>query len=362
MTRPLVLLLALASLAAGRTAAAAPPQTNSAPTVQPSTPAGDSVVAKGKGFEIKRSQLDQEVAHAKWQADAQGRPVLEEEKLRVQRQVLEQLINARLLVDKATDADKAAGKAKAEKRLADAKAKAGSAEAFAAELTRLNTTEAEVMAKWIKALTADIVVKRDLKINVTDQDARKEYDANPDRFQEPETIRIGHILLATRDRKTREPFTPDQQAAQRKAAEGVLKRARAGEDFAKLAREFSDDIVSKYKGGEYVFARGQMVPEVEAAAFALGTNQISDIVISPYGYHIIKLYAKIPPHKIPFADAATGLRNDLIQQALQKQFPDYIAKIRQEAGVEILDEYLKPREGVDPESFLKPVKKSDLIK
>ena len=86
-----------------------------------------------------------------------------------------------------------------------------------------------------------------------------------------------------------------------------------------------------------------MVPEVEAAAFAMGTNQIGDIVTSAYGYHIIKVLEKIPAHKIDFATAAPDIKNELAQQAIQEQFPDYIEKLRTEAGVEILDEDLKPK-------------------
>lgn len=76
--------------------------------------------------------------------------------------------------------------------------------------------------------------------------------------------------------------------------EDLLKRAEDGEDVAKLAREFSEDPGLMDKGGECTFPRGQMVPEFEAAASSLKTNQISDVVTMPFGYHIIKLSEKIP--------------------------------------------------------------------
>jgi parvulin-like peptidyl-prolyl isomerase len=132
-----------------------------------------------------------------------------------------------------------------------------------------------------------------------------------------------------------------------------LKRVRTGEDFAKLAGEFSEDSVSRGRGGEYLFARGKMAPEFEAAAVALKTNEISGIVTSKYGYHIIKLSEKIPAHKIQYADAAAEIKKDLTQQAIEEQFPDYIARLRQEAGVEILDDNLKPQEAL-PEQFPLP--------
>jgi peptidyl-prolyl cis-trans isomerase C len=334
------------------TLGASAPQPTSTNAPQAAAASPDAVVAKAKGFQITRSQLDQEVDRAKVQVAASGRLLVREEMSEIPRQVLEQLINVQLLDAKATAADKAAGKESAEKRLAQAKAKAGSEEAFSHDLRRMGASPALLLSKWTEAFTAEAVLKRELKIQVTDQEVRKEYDDNFMQFQAPEMVRMSHILLATRDPKSGGQILPDQQAAKRKQAEVVLKRARSGEDFAKLAREFSDDPISKYKGGEYTFAHGGMVPEVEKAAFGLKTNQISDIVTSDYGYHIIKLNEKIPAHQIRFADAAPDIRNGLIQQEIQKQFPTYIAKLREVANVEILDENLKPRTTVGPDQYL----------
>jgi peptidyl-prolyl cis-trans isomerase C len=341
--KPLVLVLAAAWLAPVPAPAAEPAQTNAAAAAQSSTSSGETILAKGKGVEIRRSQLDKEVAAVKSQVAAEGRAVKPEQTIEVERQVLEQLINIQLLEAKATAADKAAGKDAAEKRLVTAREKIGSAEALDAELKRMGTTREVLLAKWIQALTAEVVLKREFKVSITDEEVRKYYDRNPTEFEAPEAVRASHILLSTVDPQTRTPIPDDQKAAKRKEAEALLKRARAGEDFAKLAREFSEDPISKTRGGEYTISHGQMVPEVEAAAFAMNTNQIGDIVTSSYGYHIIKVSEKIPAHQIEFANAASDIRNMLTQQAIGQRFPAYIAQLRQEAGVEILDESLKPQ-------------------
>jgi peptidyl-prolyl cis-trans isomerase C len=339
----LVLLLAAASLPPGLSLAAQPAATNALAAVLP-TPSGDSPVAKGKGLEIKRGELDQAVARAEAQVIARGRTVKPDQRVQMERQLLEQLINVKLVDAKATAADKAAGKALAEKSWIEAKAKAGSAEAFERQQKLMGITREEVLAQWTKAMTGEAVLKREFKINVTDKDARKFYEENPKEFEVPETVRISHILLMTLDPKTGAPLPADQQAAKRKRIDELLKRARAGEDFAKLAREFSEDSVSKERGGEYQFVRGKMVPEVEATAFTLKTNEISDVVTSKYGYHIIKLSEKTPAHKLEYAAAAAEIKRTLTQHEIAQQFPEFIAKLREEAEVEILDETLKPQE------------------
>ena len=160
-------------------------------------------------------------------------------------------------------------------------------------------------------------------------------------------VRASHILLSTVDPETKSPLADEKKLAKRKVTEDLLKRARAGEDFAKLAKEFSEDPGSRDNGGEYKFPRGQMVPAFETAAFSLTTNQVSDVVTTQFGYHIIKLSEKIPARKITLDETIEGVKvsdqvKDLLQrQQLDKVLPDYIQKLQKDAKVEILDEKLK---------------------
>jgi parvulin-like peptidyl-prolyl isomerase len=178
-------------------------------------------------------------------------------------------------------------------------------------------------------------------VSVTDEDIKKYYEENPKLFEQKDMVKASHILFATRDFSTNTELPEDKKAAKRKLADEVLKRAKAGEDFRTLVKQFSDDVASRENNGEYVFGRDQMVPEFESVAFAMSTNQISDIVTTRYGYHIIKVLEKLPARKIELAKVTPNVKEFLTQQALQKQIPAYIKRLKEEAGVQILEEKLK---------------------
>src|ERR1035437_4571431 len=280
-----VLLLMVASLPVLGAAPDKPAPTNAPAATKPADSFnslfGNDVVAKGKGVEVRRGQLDEKVIRLKSQAAARGQSIPPEHLAMVDQQVLDQLIQVQLLQAKSTAADKAAGKALAEKRFEEAKTRLGSEETLNRQLKLMGATREEVLAEWTDSATAESVLKRELKVTITDEEVKKFYEDNPARFEQPESVRASHILLMTTDPKTNAELTEAQKTAKRKELEGILKRARAGEDFAALAKEFSEDPASKEKGGESKFARGQMPPELlafESAAFSLNTNQVSDIV------------------------------------------------------------------------------------
>ncbi|MDW8256272.1 MAG: peptidylprolyl isomerase [Acidobacteriota bacterium] len=153
---------------------------------------------------------------------------------------------------------------------------------------------------------------------VSDDEIRRYYEAHKNEFEQ---VRARHILFSTRPIPRDGNPPPDRETVRRKAQE-VLRRVRAGEDFATLAREFSDDPGSKDKGGDLdFFGRGRMVREFEEAAFALQPGQISDLVETSYGFHIIKVEAR----RIAPLDEETRLQ---IEQTLrQKKIQERINRI-----------------------------------
>ncbi len=319
---------------------------------------GDPVVAKAKGVEIKRSELDKALVPIKANYTARGQNLTPDQTAMLEAQVLNEMVGVQLTLNKATDADKQKGREQFEKMLKRLKTDNKlTDEEFEQKLATQLRVQAITRAQWEQQIqdkaTVAFILERELKVSLSDEEVKKYYDEHPARFEQPEQVRASHILIGTRDPNTNSELTEDQKKAKRKTAEDVLKRARAGEDFAKLAKEFSDDPGSKDNGGEYTFPRGQMVPEFEAAAFSLGTNQISDIVATQFGYHIIKTSEKIPARKLELAKISEDLKEGLKQQEMQKLLPDYFTKLLKEANFEILDEKIKAASELKPPT--KPV-------
>src|SRR6185503_11030949 len=154
-------------------------------------------------------------------------------------------------------------------------------------------TDAEI-ASWFEAHKNDYKIPEKRKIKyalintqgmrdrqqVSAEDVQRHYKDNQQQFTTPEQVRASHILFKTEGK---------DEAAVRKQAEAVLARAKAGEDFAKLANQYTEEEVGKTRGGDLdFFGRGQMAKEFEEAAFAMKPGQISDIVKTQFGLHIIK--------------------------------------------------------------------------
>jgi peptidyl-prolyl cis-trans isomerase D len=155
----------------------------------------------------------------------------------------------------------------------------------------------------------------------TDAQLMTMYNQNQANYRVPERVHARHILIMTQGKPA-----ADEPKLKAKA-EDLLKQLKAGAGFAKLARENSDDPGSKDKGGEYWLTRGQMVPEFEKVAFTLKPGQISDLVKTQYGYHIIQVLAHEDARPKPFAEA----KDELIKSWKQAQASSRMQQISDKA-------------------------------
>jgi len=157
-----------------------------------------------------------------------------------------------------------------------------------------------------------------LKVAVPATDVQRYYNDNLQQYQTPEQLRASHILLKTEGK---------DEAVVRKQAEAILQQVKSGADFAELARKVSEDEGSKANGGDLdYFGRGRMVPEFETAAFALQPGQVSDVVKSQFGLHIIKIVDRRPGLTRTLDEVRAQIQQQLALQIADQRITDQATK------------------------------------
>jgi parvulin-like peptidyl-prolyl isomerase len=315
--------------------------TNSNPETAMTALFGDPVIVKAKGFQIKRSEFDQVVSGAKANAAAAGQQLPPDFSI----SILDQLISIQTLLQTANDADKATGQTDADIQYTNLVKRFVSQDAFERQLKAVGMTIADLRAKATQEAVAKAALKRQLGISVTDDESRDYYTKHPADFEQPEMVHARHILLMTIDPSTRGPLGTNSIAAKRKQIDDLRQQILKGADFSTLAEQYSEDPGSKSRGGELpMFSRGQMVPEFEAAAFSLGTNEVSEVVTTQYGYHLIKVLEHVPAKKVEFTTVDQDIKDALGRVKIAKVAPAFVKKLRADQQVEITDPDLKTME------------------
>lgn len=170
------------------------------------------------------------------------------------------------------------------------------------------------------------------KENVTEQEVKDYYSKNIKQFETPEQVRASHILLKVDSSDPTADLEKIKQAAKEKT-QLLLGQIKAGADFAELAKEHST-CPSAAKGGDLgMFGRGRMVPPFERVAFELEPGQVSDVVETRFGYHIIKVTDRQEASTLKFDEVKENLVNVLKKQKQQKLAQEYIMELKAEADI-----------------------------
>ena len=186
----------------------------------------------------------------------------------------------------------------------------------------------------------DLIIQKykenfDKNVKITDEEMKKYYDEHKKDYYKDE-VKASHILISTVDNNGKPLSEAKKKEAKKKAAE-VLKKAKSGEEFSELAKEYSDDPGSAANGGDLgYFTKGQMVQPFEEAAFSLKPGEISGLVESEYGYHIIKVYDKIDK-QLSFDEVKDQIKNTL----MENKYMENIESISKKAKVEKNESLIK---------------------
>ena len=286
-----------------------------------------AVVARVNGENVAKADFDRLLKQMEMQA---GQAVPAERRNEIYRAVLDQLVTYTALVQetRARGVEVSDGEARnvADARIAELRQQIPDEAAFKKALAERDMT--------LDRLRADI--RRDLAINkmmeaalaaapgVTDAEVRDFYDKNPDEFT---GLRASHILVKP------DGFDDASKKKARAAIDDVWKQAKAGADFGALAKQHSSDGSAQQGGDLGFFTKGRMVPEFSNAAFALQPGQISDVVETQFGYHVIKVTER---KDVPFEEASEKIRGFLTQQRRDEQQQAFVAGIKNKSKIEVL--------------------------
>ncbi len=311
----------------------------SIPATNQPTPA-DEIVARGKGFQVKRQKLDEAWAIYRARFSRNGK-LPDEPSDGVETRLLNHIIETEILLQKATPEEKKKAEAATEQLMTDSRKRFATDEDFENWLRMMGMTPAQYRLRAVESRAAEMVIDREIGpgIVISDEQLKKYYDESAKAFDHPEQARGRQIFFSTIDPETQEPFPEAKQKEKEKLANEAKARLNRGEDFFKIYQEFSEEPWAKKEeaGDEMLYVRGQMPPEFDAVVFALKPNQISEVVHSRLGYSIIRISEIQPAGRMSLAEVAPRLKEFLVNEEIKKRLPDYLAILRAEAGVEFLN-------------------------
>jgi peptidyl-prolyl cis-trans isomerase C len=301
-----------------------------APAAKPLPPQLPEIVARINGETITGKELDDAVREIAGRAG----PVPPDERDRVYRGVLDNMIGYRLIVQEAKARKIAVPDAEVEAQVAQIRSQFGSDAQFQQALTTQKTTLEAVRSDTRDAISAEKLVDGEIaaKIAVKPEAVTDFYQQNQDKFQQGPRVRASHILIGI-------PQNADAATKQqaKSKAEALLKDLKSGKDFADAAKANSQDPGSAPNGGDLgYFEQGQMVPPFEQAAFALKTGEMSEVVETQFGYHIIKVADKQASRVVPLDEAKQQIEQYLTEQNRHAQTELFVNALKAKAKIEIL--------------------------
>lgn len=297
---------------------------------------GGEVIVKGKGIEIRQGELDDVYIRYSMSLASQGRSIPSAEVKKIEKEILDQLIVRKVVFLKASKEDRKDAKAEAAKEIEKEIKKEGSEDLLRRRLISEGWTYNDFVKHQEETSLCKLFLKKYMKVEISDDDAKKFYTENQKYFIAPEMFMGGYIWLINRDLKTGNLLPDEDIAKKKKLAEEALEKIKKGEDFDTIMKNYSEDYRTRSRGSTIVFVRKQMPKEFEDVAFALKSGEVSDVVTSDAGYFIIKVVKRTDEGLIPFAEIKEKLKMQLTDEKMREKLPEVTEKFKQEYEVQIL--------------------------
>ena len=295
--------------------------------------AAPAAVLKGPVARVNGVAIDAAELRRAKKVMLRGQTVPAEQQAEIDKQALDQLLSAELLYQAAAKLEVKDLDKQIDAKLAEGKARFAKAEDFDKAIKELEMNEKDLREYTRRDLLISSFVQSSIvpKAKVTEEEAKAFYTQNPDKFTRSESVKASHILIGVDAKTTAE----EKKKAAEKAAK-LRKDLAGGADFAALAKANSTCPSSQQGGDLGYFGKGQMVPAFEKSAFALKPGEISDVVETQFGYHIIKVADKKPAETVQFKEVKERIEEFLKGQKINTAVGEYLSEARKTAKVEIL--------------------------
>jgi peptidyl-prolyl cis-trans isomerase C len=295
------------------------------------TKAPGDMVAVVNGTIITQGEFDRELDFYVRRAAQGGQQMPEFQKTKIRTDLLESLIERELLYQ---ETQKQGIKIKTDaiaQQLKSLKQRYPNEAEFNKLLNNMGLKESDVENQIKRGMAIQELIDKEIspKVVITDQESKTYYDTNPRLFQQSEQVKASHILI-----KVDAEATEAQKTEVRKKIREVQQKVQKGEDFATLAKTYSEGPSGPRGGDLGYFRRGQMVKPFEDAAFSLKPNETSDIVETRFGYHLIKVVDKKPERTMAYAEVKDRLNAHLKQQKMESETNIYIDSLKKNAKIE----------------------------
>jgi len=301
------------------------------PAMAQETQPSEKNAALVNGVAISMEQYNKELNIQLDRVSRQGQKVSDDQLVTLKNNILDSLIERELLYQQSQKAGIQIADQTVDDQLAAIKKRFPNETEYKTALSKMNLSEEEVKLQIKRGLSIRQLIDQQItsKVVITDEESKAYYDKNQQTFKQPAQIKASHILIKV-DAKADET----QKAEARKKIEEVQQKLKDGGDFAALAKEYSEGP-SSAKGGDLgYFRRGQMVKPFEEAAMAMKPNEVSDVVETRFGYHLIKVYDNKPEQTLAYADVKDKINQRIKQEKIEKEAVQYVDGLKKDATLE----------------------------
>ncbi len=249
----------------------------------------------------------------------------------IQRTVLERMITVHLASQHAREKGVAATEEDVEARIATVRAELGSPADFRLYLTVNNMTESKLREQMARQISAEKLLQQEVidHVSVAESDIKSYYKENREKMMGPEKVRARHIFV-----RLRPEMTEEERDAARKKIDDAKARLDAGEEFAELALAMSEDPAATSGGELGWIARGSVSGAFEVVAFSLPRNEISEVVVTDYGYHIIQVLESQEAGIMSLEEARASIEHEVLEEKRRVAVQRYLAGLRADTEVQ----------------------------